>query len=269
VFVRSILSTAPAERSFSWAARAMSSPGTEFAYAPGVELRVLAPPWKAAVALDFRAGCLEPPPGAIVFGKGTNTLAVLAGLTAAVHRWPWAVPCVAISLDDGSLEPLLMLVSDLRDCLGVVKQVGRSTVGEVSGILAAVRNRKEPDADVLSNWVGRRLDNAALRDAVARQFRQALGGLSASGTASAATYSRLFKRFGLYTARDWRAIARTCRHYAAIGSIGTTGVLPIRAVRHYLKKYLHLSYHTAAERVGWEWVLEGALRAGRYVEARP
>jgi hypothetical protein len=30
-------------------------------------------------------------------------------------------------------------------------------------------------------------------------------------------------------------------------------------------KYLRLSYHVMAQRLGWEWVLEGALRTGAYL----
>ncbi len=42
-------------------------------------------------------------------------------------------------------------------------------------------------------------------------------------------------------------------------------VLPIRSARDYLRKYLRLPYHALGDRVGWEWVLEGALRLAGYV----
>jgi hypothetical protein len=165
------------------------------------------------------------------------------------------------------LEPLLMLVSELRDRLAVVRPARPSAIGDVSLVLAAIRNRKLPDADVLATWVGGRLDRPALRDAVASQFREALGGPAASTVASASTYSRLFARFGPYTARDWRAIARLSTHCASVGS-RTRWALPIRSASQYLKKYAQLPYHTLADYVGWEWVLERALRACHYVEVR-
>lgn len=248
--------------------RSMQSPWIEFRPQPGSQLRVLSPPYKTATVVDRRALC-APPPGTVVFGNGPNTLAVLAELTTVYHRWPWVVPCVAVAIDQGSLEALLMLISELRDCLGVVKQAHRNAVCEPSVILAAIRNRRAPDAEVLTTWAGRRLDNLDLREAVACQFREALGGPPASETASASTYSRLFARFGPYTARDWRAIARLCVHCVAIGSFETTRALPMRTAKHYLRMYLHLSHGTLADRVGWEWVLEGALRVGHYVETPP
>jgi hypothetical protein len=194
-------------------------------------------------------------------------LAVLAGVTATVHRWGWVIPCIVSTLDRGSLERLLMLVSELRGRLAVVKQAREGPIRDGSAILAAVRNRKAPDADLLAGCLRNRLDDARLRDAVADQFHQALAGPPASGIASASTYSRLFARCGPYTARDWRAIARLCAHSAACGSweSESPGVLPIRTASHYLRKYLQLPYHVLAEHIGWEWVLEGAMRAGRYV----
>jgi len=242
---------------------------TESAYRSGGLLRVLYPPYTTTRLIDWGAGGIEPPPGAIVFGQEENPLAVLAELTLAIYRWPWVIPCITIQLDQGVLEPLLLLVSELRDRLAVAKQTRRGASGDISLILAAVRHRKPPDADVLATWAGRRLNNPALRDAVASQFHEALGGPAASTTASVSTYSRLFARFGPYTARDWRAIARLCAHCAAIGSPGATGALPIRSASYYLKRYVHLPNHTLADRAGWEWALEGALRAGGYAGPRP
>lgn len=160
-----------------------------------------------------------------------------------------------------------MLVSELRDSLGVVKLTHHSAAGQLSAILGAVRNRKVPDAEMLATWVRRRLGNAALQDPLASQFREALGGAPASDTVSASTYSRRFSRVGPYTARDWRAIARLCAHCAAVGASEPLGALPMRTASRYLKQYLHLPYHALADVVGWEWVIEKALRAGRYVEA--
>ena len=80
-------------------------------------------------------------------------------------------------------------------------------------------------------------------------------------------YSRLFAQYGRYTARDWRALGRLAAH-AASGRLGERRMyapISLRTVCEYARKYLGVPYHFLAERVGWEWVLEAALRTARYV----
>jgi hypothetical protein len=242
----------------------MLSPSTDYLDEFDGQVRILCPPYRAARRFDEASTPLQLPLGAVLLGQSDNTLVALACLTASVHRWPWLVPCVAISPEQGPLEPLLFLVSELRDRLAVVKVRRPTIVAQPSDVLTAVRRRKRPDADTLATWVGYRLKNRELRNAVASQFRHVLGGPPASTFASAATFSRLFSRYGSLSARDWRAIALLCVHCARRSGESTV-TLPIRTARDYLKKYLRLPYHALADRVGWEWVLEGALRAGGYV----
>jgi hypothetical protein len=232
------------------------------------ELMALSPPYKTVHGADYAPGRAEPPLGTIFFGDGSDTLVALAEVTLAVHRWGWVIPCIVAPMDRGSLESLLMLVSELRGRLAIMKQARNSPMYDGSVILAAVRNRKPPNSDVLAGYLRGRLEDDCLRDAVAEQFHQALSAQPPAATASASTYSRLFAPFGPYTARDWRAIARLCVHCAVGGTWTSPGVLPLRTARHYFGKYLQLPYHILAERAGWEWILEGALRTGRYVTPR-
>jgi hypothetical protein len=44
--------------------------------------------------------------------------------------------------------------------------------------------------------------------------------------------------------------------------------LPLRTASHHGTRYLRVPYHVMTERLGWEWVLEGALRAGRYIKEK-
>ena len=233
----------------------------------GCRLAVLSPPYLAAFPFKFLSGADSLPLGGVVVGKGDTTIAVLAELTAAVYQWPWIVPCLVMSVKDGPLEPLLMLVTELRDRLVVVKQAFGSYNDEVALILAAVRKRNLPAAPVLAQWIARRLQSDELAAPLCSQFREAIEGIPASASVSISTFSRLFARYGRYTARDWRALARLCAHAAAGAASGgsTSPTLTLRAASHYTRKYLALSYHVMAERLGWEWVLEKALRVGRYL----
>src|SRR5437764_1904867 len=229
------------------------------------QARVLSPPYRAAYPFEEAPRSSQLRLGAVLLDQSDNTLVALARLTAFVHRWPWLIPCVAVSAEQRPLEPLLLLVSELRDRLAVVQRPSPTVVAEPSDVLAAVRSRRPPDAETLAAWVGYRLKNRDLRNALAAQFHHVMGGAPASTFASAATFSRLFARYGSLTARDWRAIALLCVRCAT--SSGESAVaLPIRTARDYLKKYLRLPYHALGDRVGWEWVLEGTLRAGGYVD---
>lgn len=240
------------------------SPSTDPIAGLACQVMVSSPPYNTTSPFDDSSPAERSCSGEIVVCQSSNTLVALAQLTASIHRWPWLVPCIAISHEQGPLEPLLLLVSELRDRLAVVKGLAPTLAAAPSDVVAAARSRKPPNAEVLANWVGYRLKSRELRDALASQFGHALGGPRASAIASAATFSRLFGRYGNLTARDWRAIALLCvqcarRDREPVG-------LPLRTARDYVHKYLRLPYHTLADRIGWEWVLEGALRVGRYVD---
>jgi hypothetical protein len=204
--------------------------------------------------------------GTVVFGTGDTTLAVLAELTAATYRWPWVVPCIALPIKHEPLEPLLMLVTELRDRLAVVKEWRRTVPVAPATIVAAVRRRAMPTAYGLARWIAQRVNREELETPLRSQFLEALEGVAASSILSVSTYSRLFARHGRYTARDWRAVACLCAHAVApeYPCCSLREKLRLRAARHYAHKYLGLPYQVMTERVGWEWVLEAALRNGRY-----
>jgi hypothetical protein len=210
----------------------------------------------------------SPPLGTVVDGRGPNPLEVLAELTTAVYRWPWVVPCISLQPDQGAVEPLLTLVSELRGHLAVVT-TGVSAVVDWSLILDAVRKRAPPNAGLLVDSVRCRVDDFDFLQGLTAQFSQAFGGPKALNSFSVSTYSRLFARFGPYTARDWRAVARLCFHCAVAGFREPRPFLPLRILNRYARKYLRISSRTLAEHVGWEWVIEGALRIGGYVPDSP
>jgi hypothetical protein len=97
------------------------------------------------------------------------------------------------------------------------------------------------------------------------QFEQALAGAPASRAFSLATASRRFARLGRYTARDWRALASLTAELCAVTSTADPRVVR-RLHGGHIRKYLDVPMTTAATLLGWEWVLEQALRVGGYVQ---
>jgi hypothetical protein len=226
--------------------------------------RIICPPYRITQSLNDHLASSLSCPGAILLDRADNPLAGLGRLTLHIQRRPWLVPCLAVPPGEGPLDPLLHLVSELRNRLAVVHLQESSSPIPASAVLTAVRNRPAPDADVLAGWVGYRLKSRELGTALSAQFREALGGPSASTFGSAATFSRLFARYGPLTARDWRAVARLAVDRAWTDQ-ATAPRLPFRTLLAYLKKYVRPKSRTI-DRVGWEWVMESALRSGHYVE---
>ena len=233
----------------------------------GSQLVVLAPPYRSPTSLATLERGPALPLGSVVFGNGDATIAVLAELTALSYRAPWAVPCLALPAQQQPLEPLLMLVTELRDRLVVVHRAATRVVDDWAHLVQCVRRRAVPTAAELARWVARRLRQREVEVPLRHQFEEALHGTPADAGLSVASYSRLFAQYGRYTARDWRALGRLAAH-AASGRLGERRMyapISLRTVCEYARKYLGVPYHFLAERVGWEWVLEAALRTARYV----
>jgi len=239
----------------------------EFGRVCGSQLVVLAPPYRNPTSLATIERGAALPLGSLVLGDGDATIAVLAELTALSYRAPWAVPCLALPAQQQPLEPLLLLVTELRDRLVVVHRSGARRVDDWAQIVRCVRRRAAPTAAELARWVARRLRQREIEIPLRHQFEEALQGTPADAGLSVASYSRLFAHYGTYTARDWRALGRLAAH-AASGRRGerkTYAPISLRTVCEYARKYLAMPYHLVAERLGWEWVLEAALRTARYV----
>ena len=233
----------------------------------GSQLVVLAPPYRNPTSLATVERGSDLPLGSLVFGDGDATIAVLAELTALSYRAPWAVPCLALPAEQQLLEPLLMLVTELRDRLVVVRRSGARQGDDWAHLVQCVRRRALPEAAELARWVARRLRQREVEIPLRHQFEEALQGTTADAGLSVATYSRLFAQYGKYTARDWRALGRLAAHAASgrLGERGTYTPISLRTVCEYARKYLGVPYHRMLERLGWEWVLEAALRSAGYV----
>ena len=228
----------------------------------------LAPPYRTRAFVSSLESGASLPLGSLVLGKGATTIAALAELTALSYRSPWTIPCLAVSAREEILEPLLMLVTELRDRLVLVAR-GTGHSDETAQVVACVRRRPTPGPAALARWVARRLRSRELEAPLRSQFEEGLGFEPTTSGLSVASYSRLFALYGQYTARDWRAVGRLALHAAAgpDAEQHPPAALPFRTATEYAKKYLGMSYHALAERLGWEWVLEASLRTGGYVAA--
>ncbi|MFQ5703536.1 MAG: hypothetical protein ACE5HT_05875 [Gemmatimonadales bacterium] len=124
----------------------------------------------------------------------------------------------------------------------------------------------------MARYVSNRVTSTDLQELLLDQFCVALEEDMIGISYSTATYSRKFRRYGPYTSSEWRAVAtlawaigRTTRYPGASVSIDTLRRLSARTLRRYAERFLEMSWTDAASKLGWEWVLEQALRTGGYV----
>lgn len=203
------------------------------------------------------------PIGAVVFASEGSPIESLAALVRAVRRLPWVIPSVAVLRQDRAcVDQLIECMPDLlgRVALFELGPVPRpATAWE---IVLAVGRRRRPSARDLVEYVARRISDRLLVEAVSQQFHQALEPDRSRANLSLSTYSRLFRRYGPWTARDWRAVARLAVRWSEERPRATRRCRV--ALRHSLR-YLGMSRAEAAVFLGWEWVLERALAMARLV----
>jgi hypothetical protein len=212
--------------------------------------------------------------GTVVHVDGVGALAVLAAVSYLLGRWPWVVPVVTLPHEEAAALPSVTSLRDMRTRLAFTAATPPRPL-RPSEILTAVKHRPAVEGSALAAYVAERLDAPTLLEPLTHQFEQALVGEPASQYASGATYSRTFARYGSYTSCQWRAIARIASEVNSTARGRQDGEVVTRrrmALSHerkttYARRYLGISWSAASKLVGWEWVLERALRRGGYLLA--
>lgn len=231
------------------------------ASAGAATVHVLVPPYDLLRPLSA-VGDRDLPLGSIAVAAGKSALSMLGSLTLVEHRWPWIVPALAPSPGETLLREALGLVSDLRYRVALL--VASEIEPGIAAVVHAVRRRPFPPAEELARFVARRLGDPGSEAILAGQFREAFG--APAEALSSATLSRFFSRHGAFTARDWRSLAILARELCAraSGCPLQGGLVTTRTVDANARRFLGASGPKASCQLGWEWVLEQALRAGGY-----
>jgi len=250
---------------------AQLSPGVLRSAAVGS--RVLSPPYETAVPLqDFTAAEKSLLLGSVVYGTDQSILGRLGQLAVAVTRDPWVIPCLLLPPGEDVHGWLRDLVPMLGTRMAIVRVSSTTALASVGQIIDAVQRRPKPTASDLSTYVSMRLASPDLGSLLTPQFQEALGGESASSAHSLATYSRQFRKYGVLTARDWRAIARLAillRRPSRLEGPGGRYRDPLsfaqgKTLHRHIRKYLGMSLSRARQLLGWEWIIERALLVAHY-----
>jgi len=226
---------------------------------------LLPPPYERLIPWDLAVGRDDPPLGSIACCAPGDRLSGVAALLGTVCRWPWVMPCLRLRRDQRPCQAALDLFPGLRCYAAVTEDEDGTRSLTPRELVAAVRRRPLPTPSVLTQWVCYRIARADARALLLAQFQEALEGIASSRVASAATYSRHFTACGPFTARDWRAVARISVKLCETTASGERANGLGRRTALHLRKYLNVSPRTATTMLGWEWVLERAVRVGGYV----
>jgi hypothetical protein len=244
---------------------------SEARYVSGhIDVALLVPPYKWGRPM-FAQEQLAPL-GTIAVAFGPDETRSLALLLRLIRAQPWLVPCIMTrrsSIVDALRDQFPQTLLN-RFAIGCA--TGASVDAPVSRIVAAVRGRRGPTATDLTSYVVGRLGRDGIKEPLLEQFESANHGRAALKR-SAATYSRVFRTSGPYTARDWRAVAVLTTYlsdpaygtgYRMRTTIGDGRACSRSTIYRYGRKYLR-EVPGSSRLLGWEWILERALRCGGYV----
>jgi len=226
-----------------------------------VQMFVIEPPYRIARLLSS----ISPSPipvGSLACGAAPNLLQSLAELLRLLRINPWVVPSVIVPREQVAfVAAIIESMPSLQDRVVPVIPAVVHDRCPVAEVVAAVQSRVKPKEEVLAGYVSARLDAPELYSALECQFREALHGVAAPTDRSVATYCRLFQRYGKFTARDWRTIARLACYLAQSALPANDGA---SCWVRYAHRYLGTSLYSAKALLGWEWVIEKALLRANY-----
>lgn len=241
------------------------------------QLAQLAPPY-AKMEIWVPARAEWAPLGTIVYSSGSSALAVVGSVAIALRSCPWLIPVITLPSPEERFEPLVQIVGELQGRVAIAHQT-LSTETTLVAMVDAVRRRGPPRPETMSHYCASRSSAPELLEPLTEQFAQALG-TSSVRSRSVATYSRLFAHHGPYTAHDWRSLARLAHDLCALPprlgpspdgltwrTTDSNATIRNRTANRHARRFLAMSFAAAGQRLGWECVLEYALRRGGYVSS--
>ena len=136
----------------------------------------------------------------------------------------------------------------------------------------AVRKRARPSALMLAEYVRLRTRGKAVSSALDACLAAGLSPQENCPISHRSTLGRHLKDFGPLKPHDWMAVGHLVHTQAIVMSSGCrtvegaalrVGVDP-RTLRRRLRRYCGCSYAESKVRLGWEWILEAAMRKFGY-----
>ncbi|HXG43624.1 MAG TPA: hypothetical protein VNJ71_02585 [Gemmatimonadales bacterium] len=206
------------------------------------------------------------PLGAVLLADLAEGLAAFADAIDRQRSAPWCP--LALRVADPRLTPAVLATFEPRPgCFARFTSADNPTSGRIFHVLAAVQRRPLPTPERIAAYTEARLDRG-----VGPILLACMTG-SGSGRRPSRTLSRRVQALGPYEVRDWRALARLT-WAAALAGLRSGGSVETaaweagsdpRSLRRWVRLFTGLDWEEVRARVGWEWIVELALRRGGYV----
>lgn len=237
--------------------------------APNRETRLslLEPPYDHFEAVETNAfGARKPLAlGGVICAHGSNSSQVTGLAAVCWRRWPWGIPWIAWADSDNWSSNLVNAL--LPTCQVILASYTTSCVCART-VFAAAKERPMPSPQLLAAYVQQRTGKDELAEGILEQLEASMHAETHRAPRSVATYSRLFSRYGPFTAHAWRALGLLIPALLRDESKGWRRTT-LLTLHRYVSRYLRMSWTSALALVGWEWVLERVLRVGGYVRDQP
>jgi hypothetical protein len=228
-------------------------------------LQVLESPYEAIRP----AGPFPPCVGALLLADLSGGIPALAEALEAHGNFPW---CPLVMIADRSIPAeTLHTFEPIPGSWALLYASDYLHLPPARRARSAVQRRPIPSATTLALWVERRLALPSVASTLA-----ACCGVGGDALRPPRTLTRRVQALGPLEVRDWRGLARLAQLLAAnprdrCSSLEATalgaGVDP-RTLRRWFRLATDLCWHQCTGWVGWEWVLESALRGFGYLERR-
>lgn len=226
-----------------------------------LDLSLLEPPYHDVAPVVGRLPAL----GAIAVARVDGPRGLSPELATLLDRAPWTVPCVVVS--SVAVTPsVLQRVWELPGQPAFVMLQGPNDHLPASTLLQAIANRSAPPTSLLIAYLVRRTGSVVLGQTLDQIWSQR--DADPSATADRTVRYRL-RRLGLYGRHDWIRIRRLIRAKTEgrllnveqrAQLVGTEA----RTLRSWIARYVGTTMKAFRTTAGWEWILEAALRRGRF-----
>ncbi len=222
----------------------------------------LDPPYLAA----YPPPATPPPLGAVLLADLQDGLAAFADAIERQRAAPWC-PLVLRTADPRVTPAVLATFEPWPGCFGLLATAGLPAAGPNFRVLAAVRRRPLPIPERVARYAEARLDRG-----VAPVLLACMGGPGVARQPSR-TLTRRVAELGSFEIRDWRALSRLTwaaalaqlRPEASLETAAWEAGSDPRSLRRWVRRFTGLEWDQLRARVGWEWIVELALRRGGYV----
>ena len=230
-----------------------------------MSLQLLEPPYDTIRP----AGRFRPPAGSLLLVDLTGGIPALAEAVNGQQDFPW---CPLVLLVDRSVSAeTLHTFEPVPGTWALLYPSDYAYLPLARRARAAVQRRPIPCSTTLALWVERRTGLPSVASTLA-----ACCGEGGDALRPPRTLTRRVQALGPLEVRDWRGLARLAQLVARLSPEGGPSLegaaleaeVDPRTLRRWLRLATDLCWHQCAGLVGWEWVLESALREYGYLERR-